>query len=538
MADVNIVIQAKAGQAISEMKRAETGVRNLGGTIKKNTGVSNQYGKVLDKNTRGLSTFAKSGLQQTGYQLGDFAVQVGGGTSALQAFGQQGSQLLQIFGPIGSLLGAAVAIVAAVGVAYQKSSGNVSNFSKQTENLTKALSQQSVYTKNLTGDIEALKEKYGSINPELIEFLKVQRQIEELRVKQEIRSVSASVRQLAKDFSAAEELTNKTNDALAGVNGAFRSIIDTFKYNVIDTFSSDLDDVATKFGINKLRVKDLRQEFEAFTKQGASTEEKLSSINNILSIFSERGSKATEDQDDLREMLIKVREAIVLVSGGVNSLDQALEKVAQKKDFVRVAAERVAMATSGLGEVFSLTLKDGDKLAQGIANSMGSSFSSIVKGTLTVKDAFRSMALSIIDQLLQVLVVQQIVGTVGGITSGGVSVAGTGLAGILSGTTSTVYGPSKPPGLAIGGSMQRGKPYLVGERGPELFMANSSGSIVPNNKMGGGSGVTVNQTINISTGVAQTVRTEIAQLMPQIANSAKAAVLDAKQRGGSFSKAF
>ena len=56
--------------------------------------------------------------------------------------------------------------------------------------------------------------------------------------------------------------------------------------------------------------------------------------------------------------------------------------------------------------------------------------------------------------------------------------------------------------------------------------------------MGGGGGVSVNQTINISTGVSQTVRAEIAQLMPQIANSAKAAVLDAKQRGGTFSKAF
>jgi hypothetical protein len=53
-----------------------------------------------------------------------------------------------------------------------------------------------------------------------------------------------------------------------------------------------------------------------------------------------------------------------------------------------------------------------------------------------------------------------------------------------------------------------------------------------------GGGTTVVQNINISTGVSQTVRAEIAQLMPQIANSAKAAVLDAKQRGGTFSKAF
>jgi hypothetical protein len=51
-------------------------------------------------------------------------------------------------------------------------------------------------------------------------------------------------------------------------------------------------------------------------------------------------------------------------------------------------------------------------------------------------------------------------------------------------------------------------------------------------------GVTVNQTINISTGVQQTVRAEIATLMPQIANAAKGAVADARQRGGGFSKSL
>jgi hypothetical protein len=50
--------------------------------------------------------------------------------------------------------------------------------------------------------------------------------------------------------------------------------------------------------------------------------------------------------------------------------------------------------------------------------------------------------------------------------------------------------------------------------------------------------VVVNQTINVSTGVQQTVRTEIRQLMPQIAESAKQAVIDAKRRGGSYGRAF
>jgi hypothetical protein len=53
-----------------------------------------------------------------------------------------------------------------------------------------------------------------------------------------------------------------------------------------------------------------------------------------------------------------------------------------------------------------------------------------------------------------------------------------------------------------------------------------------------GGGVTVVQNINISTGVAQTVRAEVLNLMPQIQEATKAAVANSRQRGGSFSKAM
>jgi len=71
-----------------------------------------------------------------------------------------------------------------------------------------------------------------------------------------------------------------------------------------------------------------------------------------------------------------------------------------------------------------------------------------------------------------------------------------------------------------------------------MFVPNQSGSIIPNNQMGGGSGVVVNQTINVTTGIQSTVRAEIASLMPQIAQAAKGAVADARVRGGNFSKAM
>jgi len=71
-----------------------------------------------------------------------------------------------------------------------------------------------------------------------------------------------------------------------------------------------------------------------------------------------------------------------------------------------------------------------------------------------------------------------------------------------------------------------------------MFVPNQSGAIVPNDRLGGVNGVIINQTINVSTGVQQTVRAEISQLMPQISEATKAAVMDARRRGGSFSAAF
>ena len=48
----------------------------------------------------------------------------------------------------------------------------------------------------------------------------------------------------------------------------------------------------------------------------------------------------------------------------------------------------------------------------------------------------------------------------------------------------------------------------------------------------------VNQTINIETGVAQTVRAEVLNLMPQIRQNTMAAIVDARQRGGSMARVF
>jgi len=62
-----------------------------------------------------------------------------------------------------------------------------------------------------------------------------------------------------------------------------------------------------------------------------------------------------------------------------------------------------------------------------------------------------------------------------------------------------------------------------------------SGGAQPTQKEGD---IIVNQTINVTTGVQQTVRAEIQNLMPQIAESAKQAVSDSALRGGTFARSI
>lgn len=168
------------------------------------------------------------------------------------------------------------------------------------------------------------------------------------------------------------------------------------------------------------------------------------------------------------------------------------------------------------------------KLANQGIDGVGKSFTDAITGAKSFADSIKSMAKSVIDSLIQMLIQKYIVdaafGAISGSFGGGSTPAPTG-------------GGSSLPAFANGGVATGGKPAIIGERGPELFIPNRTGRVVPNDQLGGG-GVTVVQHINVTTGVQQTVRAEIANLLPQISNAAKSAVADSRMRGGGFSKAM
>lgn len=114
-------------RATAPLKAVQDQVAKTSASVNRATSSMRGFAQGSGLANTATQKWAKGALQQAGFQVGDFAVQVANGTNSLQAFGQQAPQLLQIFGPVGAVVGAAVAIIAALGVVAQKSGKDISN---------------------------------------------------------------------------------------------------------------------------------------------------------------------------------------------------------------------------------------------------------------------------------------------------------------------------------------------------------------------------------------------------------------------------
>lgn len=117
-------------------------------------------------------------------------------------------------------------------------------------------------------------------------------------------------------------------------------------------------------------------------------------------------------------------------------------------------------------------------------------------------------------------------GGLGGLSAlgglGGGATGGGGFFGSLFGSIGKLFGKR-----ALGGPVSKGRTYLVGEQGQELFVPNVDGQIVSNSKlrnMSGGGGGGISLTINAPGATAETVamiRRELANAAPQIVAAAR-----------------
>ena len=203
---------------------------------------------------------------------------------------------------------------------------------------------------------------------------------------------------------------------------------------------------------------------------------------NLKSLIN--NSKATEaEKEAQREKIRNLEREFELVqliaNERINAADPAISRMdelnREMRDLNDVAKQSVELSKA-MGESFS------------------ESFKGIVKGTMTVQDAFRNMLNRIADFFLDTaaqLAATQLQKSILGLFGNMFNFSTTPMNDVQG------YGGGLPRYAANGGPVGMRNPYIVGERGPELFVPNQSGNIIPNHDLAGIGGGATNIVVNV-----------------------------------------
>ena len=188
----------------------------------------------------------------------------------------------------------------------------------------------------------------------------------------------------------------------------------------------------------------------------------------------ERVAKVLEKFDELEEGLPTIQELMKELNREMESMSYSIPTAMDKTS----AELRKLMSTSFMVVTAAETIGD----------AFGESFKGIVKGSMTAQEALRNLFMRTADAFLDMaaqMIAQQIRMQILGI---GLRFFGGGAGG---GETDVFAGFNRGPAtdvtmknFANGGRPPVGKPSIVGERGPELFVPNSAGTIIPNHNLG------------------------------------------------------
>lgn len=160
----------------------------------------------------------------------------------------------------------------------------------------------------------------------------------------------------------------------------------------------------------------------------------------------------------------QLRDELAIVTNNHNQTMQFLrDEEAARMDSLNSEKQGVISAMDQLQQQFT-PFQMAQNATLAAWNNIGSAIEDVAKGG---KASFKDMARNIIGDIgamiAKALVFKAIQSAMG---IGGISL----------------------PGLATGGPANAGQPYIVGEKGPELFVPKSAGTVIPNNKLNSGTG--------------------------------------------------
>jgi hypothetical protein len=254
----------------------------------------------------------------------------------------------------------------------------------------------------------------------------------------------------AKKAALLEELQKE--EQIFAIREKAKTQADTMSSKFNDMVKQIKDQESTTARILELRKEglnpELAQTIANLEKEGEISKDNIQfEVDALLKKQREVGILGKEDQ----ERLTTLEASQDAIDEQVNGLSESVQE------------------TQRLNEAAKITQDAFDQLKDTIVVDIGNGIKGLIRGTQTLNEALSNVLNKMADAFLNMAIFGNAAGS---------SVTG-GIFGAL--------------GFAAnGGPVKSGKPYIVGEKGPELFTPGVSGNITPNHKLGGSTSVVVN----------------------------------------------
>jgi hypothetical protein len=173
-----------------EIQRLERAKRNLSRVVNGSATDFNKFEKSIYGSGKAMRQ-KEIAMQQAGYQLQDFIVQVQGGTNPLIAFSQQGSQLAGFFaGPWGAAIGLGIAALGGLGTALLGVTNKAKDTQQAFEDLGSNVDSFSNFADSAALSADQLSEKFGAFATTVKAAYEALRDIQRMKVSGAVRAVA------------------------------------------------------------------------------------------------------------------------------------------------------------------------------------------------------------------------------------------------------------------------------------------------------------------------------------------------------------
>ena len=228
----------------------------------------------------------------------------------------------------------------------------------------------------------------------------------------------------------------------------------------------------------KLQIKELQDEIKKLeegipaAKARDTTREFNTQLDNLKKQNAELTKSVKRDQikGEEKKKEFDLEQQIAEIKKQFEGEEEARLVSLAKQNFElnkqKTSIEQMNEAAKRQAEIFR---EIGDSIATGVSDALHDA----VMGTRSLGEAARAIVNDLASSLLRL-----------------------GINTLLSRSFGGIF--SNLPGLANGGRASAGRSYLVGERGPEIFTPKSSGTVIPNNQIGGSGGIVNNINVNVS----------------------------------------